>query len=226
MKKILMAILLASQFGLAQKGKFEFGLVGGYNTASVSSIQAPFSDQDVSSRAGVNIGLSSEYHFAENWSVNLKVLYDQKGLDGYNVSFDLTPESGYNQFGSFSDFDLKYLTFPVTAHWNFGKKVNFSIGAGGYVGYLLDSNADDINRISFDPLDLNGNSTLNPLDFEEMDYGAVVSAGAKYPLTEAFRIGFEYEFQQGFSEVLQPNIYRDKHTNSRHSFNLGVYYRL
>lgn len=65
------------------------------------------------------------------------------------------------------------------------------------------------------------------MDFEEMDYGAVVSAGVKYPLTEALRIGLEYEFQQGFSEVLNPNIYpRDKQTNSRHSFNLGIYYRL
>lgn len=54
MRKLLLGILLVAQLGVAQKEKFEFGMVRGYNSASVSSIQEPC-QKEVSARAGANI---------------------------------------------------------------------------------------------------------------------------------------------------------------------------
>ena len=148
-------------------------------------------------------------------SLKAKLIYDQKGLDGYYLKRPLDQASGYVFRESNSDFELTYLTLPIAVQWHFGKKVDFAIGGGAYLGLLLESNESEHQ--------FNSGFGRN---FSETDFGVVGSFVAKYPLSSDFKIGFEYEFQQGFSELYNPNKTGLDHFNSRMSFNVGCYYSL
>ena len=216
MKKILsITLMLVAAFGMAQKGRLEFGISGGLNAAKVSNAeeQAFF---EVDPNYGINIGLSVDYFLSSHWSVKGKLVYDQKGLDGQFLRRPSDEASGFSFREVNSDFKMDYLTIPVSVNWHFGKKVEIEMGVGGYVGVLLDSN-DDEHQFEL------GRSRR----FSKTDFGAVGALVAKYRLTDEFKIGLEYELQQGFSEVYKSQYSVDlTHYNSRHSINIGCYYSL
>lgn len=215
MKKLFILALLTFNIGLAQKGNFEIGFSGGLNLASVSNPDNELNQKgDV--KKGFNIGISADYFVSNHWSVKAKLIYDQKGLEGEELRRFPDPAMGIPFIDFNSNFEMDYLTLPVTVNWHFGKKVDFSVGLGGYAGFLLDSNEDEHK------------STLgSSRQFSETDFGAVGIFTATYPLTNHFKIGLEYEYQHGLAELYKPNLLNGSdHFNSRHSINIGCYYSL
>lgn len=215
MKKLFVFVLFACQIGLAQKGHFEIGLSAGLNSSKVSNPDDEL-NQKADPNKGCNVGFSADYYLSDHWSLKGKLIYDQKGLDGSYVIRALDQASGFNDRHFNSNYELEYLTLPITVNWHFGKKVNFSIGVGGYVGYLLSSNEKEHQTF------LGGR-----FHFSTTDYGAAGTIAIKYPLMTSLKIGLEYERQQGFAD-LYPKRYTNspKHQNSRNSFSLGLYYSL
>ncbi len=215
MRKLTLMFFWLGTAAFAQKGSFELGLSAGINSAKVSNAD----DQSflkVDSKYGLNIGLSADYFLTDHWSVKTRLAYDEKGLDGHFLRRPLDQASGFAFRDINSDFKLTYLTVPVTVNRHFGKTFDFSIGLGGYVGFLLDSNEEDHQSLF-------GTSRK----FSETDFGVVGTIAVKYPLAAKLKIGLQYEFQQGLSELYNPNpATSPQHFNSRHNLSVGCYYVL
>ena len=215
MKRLIFVMLsLVLQSVQAQKnGDLQLGFSAGLNISSVSNPDIE-TNQNVDSKKGLNAGVSAEYFILNHWSLKGKLIYDQKGLQGNYFRKPIDQASGYVFREYNSDFEMNYLTVPISLQWHFVEKVDFGIGVGGYAGLLLESN--DTEHQFFG----------NRRQFSKTDFGAIGSLTIKYPLTNNFKIGFEYEFQQGFSDLYSPNNTSDKHLNSRQSFNICCFYSI
>lgn len=202
MRKILIIILtVVSMPGFSQgKGDFEFGANIGYNISSLSNTTGAYSGG-----AGFNIGLSSYYYLSSSWSLEGKLIYDQKGWNNGAVVDDLGNTVR-------SNFNLNYLTIPVMANYYFGEEENknWFIEFGPYVGFLLSANE---NRFDSDVKDF----------FVQNDYGISVGGGVKIALTKQLKLFFEVEGQTGIAFVFDDG---SSMRNNRTGFNTGVIYSL
>lgn len=200
MKKLIFAAILV--FGLSAtsfaqaKGDVEFGVNVGYNSSTVST-----TDDSAEAGNGFNVGVAADYYFSDRWSIKGKLIYDQKGWDkGFITDLD----SG-NTFST--DYNLNYLTVPVMANWHFGKKRNWYLDFGPYVGFLL--SAED-TRFGIDVKD----------GFNTTDFGLAFGIGVKIPLSDKVKLSLEYDAQSGLS-----NVFKESDTNvlnGRSSFNVGI----
>lgn len=208
MKKVLFAAIavfgLVFNAGAQSKGDVEFGANIGANYAYIGG-----KDGTSDARFNWNAGIAADYYFSDRWSVKAKLIYDRKGWnDGYllfgNDAFDPVHATViYN-----THFNLDYLTIPVTANWHFGKKRNWYLHFGPYVGFLV--NAKD-TRFKNDVKDF----------FKTTDFGANVGIGVKIPVTDKLKIFVEYDEQAGLTEIYKTNKF-SKATNSRGALNVGI----
>lgn len=93
------------------------------------------------------------------------------------------------------------------ANWHFGKKRNWYLDFGPYVGFLM--SAED-TKFGLDLKD----------SFNSTDFGLNFGIGVKIPVSNKMKLTFEYEGQSGLS-----NIFKDSDTNvlnSRSSLNIGL----
>ncbi len=204
MKKLALITLLVFGFSLStfaqpSKGEFEFGFGLGYNFSTVSN-----SSGSTEIGSGINFTGSANYYFSNRWSIKGKLVYDQKGWDNGFVEY---PDYYYT-----TDYNLNYLTIPVTVNWNFGKKRNWYLNIGPYAGFLLNANETEGN------LDVTDS-------FNTTDFGIAWGIGVKIPVADKFKIYLEFDEQDGFSD-----IFKESNTssikNSRGSFNIGFNYLL
>ena len=205
MKKLIIASLLAATTFTAfsqQKGSFELGLNIGYNGATVSS----GSNTNSNYRNGINVGISGDYFFSDRWSIKTKLSYDQKGwAKGYIQN--LSTNQSFT-----TDYNIDYLTIPVMANWHFGKKRNWYLNFGPYVGFLLSAKE---TRFETD---------LKTM-FQSVDAGLDLGIGVKIPLSTQTKLFFELDGQAGVMDINK--YYQDnKLLNSRSSINIGVVFDL
>jgi opacity protein-like surface antigen len=200
MKKLIIVVSMVFVFTtvtVAQtKGDVEFGFNVGYNTSTVST-----TDDSAESGNGFNVGFAADYYFSDRWSIKGKLIYDQKGWDN---GFVTDSDSGVSFV---TDYNLNYLTVPVMANWHFGKKRNWYLDFGPYVGFLM--SAED-TKFGLDLKD----------SFNSTDFGLNFGIGVKIPVSNKMKLTFEYEGQSGLS-----NIFKDSDTNvlnSRSSLNIGL----
>jgi len=205
MKKLIIASLLsvsAFQAFSQQKGSFELGLNVGYNGATVTS----GSQTNSSYRNGVNFGVSGDYFFSDRWSIKARLSYDQKGwAKGYIQ--DLSTNQSFT-----TDYKVDYLTVPVLANWHFGKKRNWYLNFGPYVGFLLSAKE---TRFETD---------LKTM-FQSVDAGLDLGIGVKIPLSTQTKLFFELDGQAGVMDINK--FYQEnKLLNSRSSINIGFVFDL
>ncbi|WP_412476386.1 porin family protein [Flavobacterium sp. TBRC 19031] len=204
MKRILLVTVFA--LGLTtvvfaqKKGAVEFGINVGFNNSTVSN-----SDVSADTAYGFNIGGSMDYYFSDRWSIKGKLIYDQKGWDNGFIEDS-------NGFDYVTDFNINYLTVPVMANWHFGRKRNWFLEFGPYMGFLL--NAEDV-RFGTDVTD----------SFNSTDFGLSLGIGVKIPVSDKLKLFFEYEGQGGMSDIFKVNEF-SRVTNSRSSFNVGLNFLL
>ncbi|MGX7668554.1 porin family protein [Flavobacterium pedocola] len=209
MRKILLAVLalgFAVSVGAQTKGDVEFGVNLGFNSSSVSS-----QDDTSEYSSGINFGGSIDYYFSDRWSIKGKLIYDQKGWDEgfiYIDSNDPMFPSGYYE----TDYNLNYLTIPVMANWHFGKKRNWYLNFGPYVGFLMDAKE---TRFDLDVKDA----------FNSTDAGLAFGIGVKIPLNDKLRLFIEYEGQAGLSDLFEYTE-EDNYTNSRGALNIGLNFKM
>ncbi|WP_284652281.1 porin family protein [Flavobacterium terrisoli] len=207
MKKIILTAIIAlgipSFLSAQKKGDFELGFNAGYNISSATSYYV-----STERGKGFNIGGSLNYYFTRSWSIEGKLIYDQKGWDNDRIEDD--QGTSYN-----SDYNLNYLTVPIMANYYFGDdekdKKNWFIEFGPYAGFLLSAKE---NRFGTDIKE----------SFYKNDFGLTLGAGVKIPVMDKFNMFFELEWQRGFT-----NIFNHASTairNQRTSFNVGVNYLL
>lgn len=200
MKKLFFTAILAlglSSISLGQeKGDVEFGVNVGLNSSSITD--GYFA---ANSRTGFNIGFAADYFFSDRWSIKGKFIYDQKG---WNDSFYKDKLGNIYK----TDVALNYLTIPVMANWHFGKKRNWYLNFGPYVGFIL-----------------NANETATDFDIKEnfntTDAGLALGIGVKIPVSNKLKISLEYEEQAGIIDLFKDNTTQNILT-ARRSFNVGL----
>jgi opacity protein-like surface antigen len=211
MKKIhiLLILLSCNTFVSAQKkGTVEFGANVGLNRSLVSNTTG-----STDPLMGLNAALSADYYFSDRWSIKGKLIYDQKGWANGFIKFDTL--NGQNPYDpSFyqvitTDFNFDYITIPVMANWHFGKKRNWYLNFGPYVGFLV-SAKDSKLKYNFKE------------EFQKTDFGLELGIGVKIPVSDKLKIYFEYEEQTGFTDIYVINNTGSAVTNSRGSLNVGL----
>ncbi len=203
MKKIFTTLLIAlgaCTIASAQtKSNVEFGVNVGYNEAYVID---SYSGANSSWVNGFNAGVSADYYFTRNWSLKLKVSYDQKGWgDGY-----ITDNSGNTIYGI--NYRLNYITVPVMAGWHFGRTNNVYLNFGPYIGFLLNSSDNLI-----------GDNLTSA--FNKVDGGLDVGIGFKFPVSRNAKFFVEFDGQAGLANV-EPGYYGSSLENARSSINVGL----
>jgi len=198
MKKLVLIGLFVLGFSAVaqEKGNVEFGVTVGYSSANVTT---GYFQSETSS--GFNAGVSAEYYFSDRWGIKGRILYDQKGWDkGYFI------DENDNSFPA--DYSLNYITVPVMANWHFGRKRNWYLNFGPYIGFLAnatESSADtDVKE-----------------GFCSTDFGLSYGIGVKIPVSNKMKLSLEFDGQEGFSDVFKVNQ-NSAVRNYRGSFNVGL----
>jgi opacity protein-like surface antigen len=211
MKKIsiLLILLSCNTFVLAQKkDTVEFGANVGLNRSYVSNTKG-----STDPLMGFNIALLADYYFSDRWSIKGKLIYDQKGWANGFINFEqlyYNPQYDPIIYGTIiTDFNLDYITIPVMANWHFGKKRNWYLNFGPYVGFLV---AAKDSKLKY---------TFNE-EFQNTDIGLALGIGVKIPVSDKLKIYFEYEEQDGFVDTYKINNTGSAVTNSRGSINVGL----
>jgi len=187
----LLAIVLTLCIGTLRaqdKGDIELGINGGVNIAGI--IDNIFSSD---TRTSFNIGATGDFYFSDRWSLKTKIIYDQKGYKtGYLIYNGKTiiEQSTYN---------LNYITVPVMANWHFGKKRNWYLHFGPYIGVLTDTKSTSVKS-----------------DFNSLDAGIALGIGVKIPLSEKCKLFLEYDEQGSLT-----NIYKGEHNSSTRNLRIG-----
>ena len=180
-----------------QKGSVEFGFNIGLNSAYVQDAN---SNQHTDGVAGLNVGVSAETYFSDQWGLKLKVIYDQKGW-----------ANGYLDFGDVEEdgvvYKLNYITVPLMADWHFGRSKNWYLDFGPYVGFLTSANAGGYDVKSA---------------FNTVVGGISLGLGVKIPISNKAKFFIEYEGQGGVSNVFQETSDGSNVQNVRGSLNIGV----
>jgi opacity protein-like surface antigen len=196
MKKIIFLLLATVSFSassLAQgKGNIEFGINTGLNTSFRDSYF-----ENIDYRTSYNVGASLDFYFSDRWSIKVKGIYDNKGWNRDYINID---GDTYD-----TNIDLNYITVPVMANWHFGRKRNWYLNFGPYVGFL--TKAED-TRFGYDVKD----------NIENTDFGIAFGLGVKIPLNNMLKLYFEYEAQSGIS-----NVFKEDYTNSYYNNNISNY---
>jgi hypothetical protein len=197
---LLIALGIYSATFAQTKNTAEFGVNIGYNAATVKTDQYSNS----SNRNGFNLGASAEYYFSERWSIKGKLIYDQKG---WNDGFITSDNTDYT-----TNYELDYITVPVMANWHFGRKRNWYLHFGPYVGILLNARETAFNT------DLK--STFNGTDV-----GFSSGVGVKFPISNNAKLFVEADGQDGFTDIFQSNSDAAVF-NERFSINIGINFSL
>lgn len=198
---IVTALVASFTMNAQQKGNIEFGFNVGYNSTSVSDGDAV---RDPDYNRSFNFGASVDYYFSDRWSIKAKLIYDKKGWDNTSMLVD--------DFYVITDIDTDYITIPVMANWHFGRKRNWYLNFGPYIGFLTNAKDTKLN------LDLKD-------DFNTTDAGLAIGIGVKIPVGDKVKIFIEYDYQGGFSDVFKQNDY-DAVTTMRGAFNVGLNFML
>ena len=158
--------------------KAKFGIKGGFDLTTLYS-------SDVSTnhmKAGFDAGVFAKLPVTRGFSIQPELLYSLKGAK--------STYSNFIQGNGEYRFNLGYIQLPVLAVVNISP--NFSLHAGGYAAYLVNSNIKNVNN--------NGNlvsaTELNTSDFNRWDFG--LAGGAAFDI-ENVTIGARYNY--GLSEI-------------------------
>jgi len=219
MKNILI-ILSFSFFGIttslhAQNSMFDLGLEGGPNLSTLL-IKNTFFNSDPKPAVFGSGGFIFQYNFKNFLSLKTGISYQRKG---YQEDMIFTDNAGnYSGKGTISS-RLDYLTLPILVKASFGKKVQFFVNAGPYVGYLL----QETDRKKFNGTTTN-QADLNASGINRWDFGVAGGVGIAIPIRTFWVISIEARNYSGLSDINQYS--NTKWLTNTTDLRVGVAYKL
>jgi hypothetical protein len=158
--------------------KPKFGIKGAFALTTLYS-------SDVSTnhmKPGFDAGVFAKLPVTKGFSIQPELLYSLKGS---KESYD-----NFLQGSGEYRFNLGYIQLPVLAVVNITP--NFSLHAGGYAAYLVNSNIKNVDNNG----NVEGTTELNTSDFNRWDFG--LAGGAAFDI-ENFTLGARYNY--GLSDI-------------------------
>jgi len=161
LKLLVLIIFLMSEFLTAQ---IKIGAKVGYSVGRLTDNTDNIYTEDYESSSGVDFGALIEFPVYELFSLQMELLYTQRG--GERTGLQPIPTAALSSFGSteqlnyvlslqgkdpvtdsnpmYADFknvsDLNYLEIPILGKLGWGDTWRFYVEAGPYIGFLLSSN--------------------------------------------------------------------------------------
>lgn len=167
---------------------------------------------------GFSSGLSFQYNFPKLISIRTNISFERKG---FTTQGSATDQNG-NQIGEItvhSYFD--YLTIPILGRLTFGKKINFFVNAGPYIGYLI-KQTNVTEAFSEYPK----TETDNTDKFKRIDFGVTTGLGARIPIKSKIFLSIEIRNNLGLTNISSLPVVNDGSikTNSTNVL-FGIEYR-
>jgi len=179
-KLILLTFFIISQVSFAQ---VKIGGKVGYSIGRLTDNSDNIYTEDYESTSGVDIGVFVEYPVSELFSLQMEVLYTQRG--GTRKGQQPIPTAALGAFGSvdqlnymlslqgkdpvtdsnpmYADFnnvsDLNYIEIPVLGKLGWGKTWRWYVEAGPYIGFIV-SATQKTSGTSLITLDAEGRDPL------------------------------------------------------------------
>jgi opacity protein-like surface antigen len=221
MKKILTTLLiLGGIYSIAsaqQKNDVQFGFNVGYNASTSMDNQAGFTNtSSYSYLSGFNAAFSAEYYFSDRWSIKGKLIYDQKGWGNGYVVTQLTTPDGQISNTLAGDIRSNYLTVPIMANWHFGRRRNWYLHFGPYVGFLMNAKLNPYGGQGYD-----GGSVDVKNDLNSTDFGLALGIGIKFPISDKVKLFIEDDGQAGIANLIKQTDGSRNIQSERSSINIG-----
>jgi len=130
MKNILIIIITFISLSInAQDKGFSIGLEAG---PSYPNFRDFYDENEF--KICLNVGITTKYFINKYFSINSGIRYERKGATYHRMFTNKFSEP--IKEGSFS-WKLDYLVVPLLIELNLGKKVNFLLSTGPFLGYLF-----------------------------------------------------------------------------------------
>jgi len=213
---ILIVLILSSLLTLGQTNKFEVGLEVGPSLTSLRGNDVLDKNNDLS--FGFSSGLTFQYNFPKLISIRTNISFERKSSTS---QVSATDQNG-DQIGEItyhSYFD--YLTIPILGRLTFGKKINFFVNAGPYIGYLI--------KLT-DIIEAYGEHPKREFDdtdyYKRTDLGITTGLGARFPIKNKLFLSIEIRNNFGLTNISSFTVVNDGaiKTNSTNLL-FGIEYR-
>lgn len=191
LKTLLFFLLGLPYLGYAQKGKIELGIEGGPSLTSLRGNQNNYKYKPVIKSS---VGLSFQYHFSNLISLRTGINYETKGYTS-TLEKHWSPDSTTQVDFSTS---FNYLTIPVSARFQFGKKVKFFINAGIYLGILVNKSNNVKGNLSGFYTDGFDDPIIN---YRNPDFGISGGFGIGIPIKERWTVFLETRGNFGLANI-------------------------
>jgi len=213
---ILIILILCSSLVFGQTNKYEVGLELGPSLNSLRGNDILDKNNDFS--FAFSSGLTFQYNFPKFISIRTNISFERKGL---TTQGSATDQDG-NQIGELtihSNFD--YLTIPILGRLTFGKKINFFVNAGPYIGYLI-KQTDVTEAFGEYPKTENDNTD----NFKRTDLGITTGLGVRFPIKNKLFLSLEIRNNFGLTNISSVPVVNDGaiKTNSTNLL-IGIEYR-
>ncbi|WP_430403775.1 porin family protein [Fluviicola sp.] len=212
LKSFTLLLVFAVNFSYAQKNRFDVGIEGGPNLSTILNEESTNNYQlSILGSAGTFF----QYNCKKTISFKTGLFYQQKGYQWKQDQIDLDDSSiGKGKFTS----HLDYLTLPLLTKITFGKKINFFVNAGPYIGFLLQKTEQ-----------LKTSNPSNSYKYQDMqgtnrfDFGLTGGLGLGIPIKEKWLITIEARNYSGIMNIATNGT--KLHTNTT-DFNIGFAYKM
>jgi hypothetical protein len=153
-----------------KKGIIEKGLKIGLNFAS---LQHPWTNVDMNSKIGLNLGGFLTYSINDTFSVQIEILYTEKGVK-YHIYFE------YGEYHLYETYRMNYIEIPLLVKLKLSnilsikQKFNPFIYAGPFYAIKLSGKLIyEYENIDEDPGEFD-------LALKSYDFGLIIGAGAEF----------------------------------------------
>ena len=187
----LITIFFLSSGVFAQTAKLKLGIEAG---AGITSLRGnPILEKYQKSDVGFSSALFLQYNLRKTFSIHTSIGFERIGTKSKN---GFAVDSFGNPLGDAKTrTHYNYLSMPILLRASVGKKINFFVNAGPYIGILL--NQTSITKIE-------GGQTVkdeHTKDFNTVNFGATSGLGVSIPINSKFDISFEARDNLGLSNI-------------------------
>ncbi|UCG28356.1 MAG: outer membrane beta-barrel protein, partial [Bacteroidales bacterium] len=187
---------------------------GGLN---VSWIKADIHNKSYSAKAGYSAGISLDYRFDEQFSLQMDIVLERKGynMKDSSASFYRYLPEGVSMYQVDTKTHINYIVIPLLLNVHFGRTFSVYINTGPYVGLRLNARCSGIATNEYSGEDAYILNQVNVYDdieglIRNDDWGWVFGCGIGIPFFKKYNLNFELRYSYGFGEILKPE---DSNTN-------------
>lgn len=184
----------------AQNNKFDFGLETGPSLGFGRGNPA-FQGYSFPHRFGFSGGLFAQYNFPKIFSIRMDVLFARKGTI-YERGFIDSQGNVIATSPAYCNYN--YLMIPVLGHLHFGKKLQFFVNAGPYLGYLIQE-TEKTTLLLGNTSSRNAKYTVskNTGNYKREDIGFVAGIGLGIPVGAKVMFTAEVRNNLGLTNINQ-----------------------